>query len=275
MDKSAVEEKSINIKQTIENKVDNFIKAFDGSNIQTKRILYNCIGVIGNAGGVGVSSLVYEIANMYKQSGYSICVVDMDLVKTSQQIHYDNNKVKYSIKDFLNGDIEIKDILFNGAIDYVNIKPYSIIELSQSDENMNDFENAKLLLNKLKDLYDLVIIDFNYALLYFGIVQSMLIGCNNIVKVSSDSVSSIINGKIVKETIKQSTDANIVDILNMHQNTLSVEDKYEVVLPFEYDMARCERYGESFYKTGKSKKGEFGDKLKELKQVVDKLLGID
>lgn len=275
MDNSAREEKNINIKQAIENRIDGFIKTFDGSNVQIKRILYNCIGVIGNAGGVGTSALVHEIANMYRQSGYNICVVDMDLIKASQKMHYDSDKVKATIKDFLNGDIEIRDILFNGGIDYVNIKPYSIIELAQSDDNMNDFENTKLLLNKLKDLYDLVIIDFNYALLYFGIVQSMLIGCNSLIKVSTDSVSSIVNSKLMTDTIRQSAEMKTVEILNMHQSNLSVENKYDVVLPYEPDMARCERYGESFYKTGKSKRSELGDRLKDLKKKIDSLLGID
>ena len=191
MDKSARDEFNINIKQSIENGISGLVKTFDGSSIQTKRILYNCVGVIGNAGGVGTTLLVNEIANMYKQGGYSVCVLDMDLLKVSQKVHYDDKKLRYSIKEFLNGDIEIKEILYNGAIDYVNVKPYSLIELAQSDSNMDDFHNIKLLLDKLKDLYDLVIIDFNYSLLFFGIVQSALKSCNNIIKVSRFLVFSL------------------------------------------------------------------------------------
>src|SRR5574344_2955840 len=117
-------------------------------------------------GGVGKTTTVLNLAGLYSALHQKVLMIDFDLVAGGLDI-YLNIKPKHNLFDF-NEDLENhKTIDLNRYI----IKYNDNISLLATDHNSRQFNLAYLdsMLNCLRGMYDVILIDTNHALMDFNI----------------------------------------------------------------------------------------------------------
>lgn len=120
------------------------------------------IGVINNKGGVLKTTLTTNLAASLSLDNKKVCIVDLDgqgnVVATFGKKPDD---LEYAIMDFLKGDCTLEQIM---------IKQYPNIHIIPGNDELNYFDfmlnagkinqsSLKILINKLNEIYDYVIID--------------------------------------------------------------------------------------------------------------------
>lgn len=120
------------------------------------------IGVINNKGGVLKTTLSTNLAASLSLDGKRVILLDLDGQGNVAATFGENpNNLKYTVMDFLKGECKLDDVILV-AKNGINILP-SNDELNFFDLliKQGDFQQSdlKLLISKLNQLYDYVIID--------------------------------------------------------------------------------------------------------------------
>lgn len=137
--------------------------------IETENIKYNIIAFFSPYANVGQTTAVTNIAYLLSLKGYSVCVVDMDVIKPDvfRYLH-DTNSVKRAspIKEKLNSSQfpvqEITHISRFPNVSYISadftehISSNCALDNSQSTQQ---FANITAMISELSSLYDFVLID--------------------------------------------------------------------------------------------------------------------
>lgn len=141
------------------------LKELGGYGINESKIMPDNIVVFTNcSGGTGASTIASNIAHVLASSqfGMTVLVIDLNIVCPIQHIYFDKQEDRKDIKDivdYLTGQCTIGEAtITKGNISIMYAINKSVADEINCEDNMA-VENFKDLLNKVRDLYDIVIID--------------------------------------------------------------------------------------------------------------------
>lgn len=161
-------EETENFSQVAANKTKDIIKTIGGYGIKRSSIMPdNIVLVTGSSGGTGVSTIVsnlaYILSSMLKDT-LDILIIDLNILCPMHQIFFGS-----SDWDKLPGDKDLVAYLFgqasigeatrtNGNVSVMYAENRTIADLINCEEKIA-IENLRALIDKSRDLYDVVLID--------------------------------------------------------------------------------------------------------------------
>lgn len=183
----------------------------------------------------GKSSVSLNLSRTLAESGKKILMVDADLRKSVMAARYHIQGIDKGLSHYLTGQAEIEDIIYETDIEgfYVTVAG----PLSPDPTSILDSEQFEQFINKVRDMFDYVIID---APPLGVVIDAVIIG-----KYTDGAVivieQGVIKRKIVQDVIKQLKRGEVRilgAVLNKVDERIGAYGNYEYKYSYSY-------YGES------------------------------
>jgi len=252
------------ISQATTKKAQEIIQSISGKNVTSKsKVIDNLIVVTSASGGTGASTVVSNLAYMADKKGFKTVVIDLNIMYPIQYNYYgiqqeiDKPDLVSLImgKNSLGECIETyKDI---GLIYANNRGIYEYLNCEE-DIAINNFKEA---VERLRKLYDLVIIDTPMSIEY-ALSNMAFYWANQIYIVWDEGIGSIANTEKIRRNMAFSgieTYTKMRAILNKRTDMfysnypfkeLGIE--LEQVLPYEKEILSCGLHSKIFCEKGSS-----------------------
>lgn len=127
--------------------------------LESQGALGRSIAVVSGKGGVGKSNFTTNFATLLAQSGKKVVIVDMDIGMGNIHILI-GKTVKYSLKDYLDGNLVIQDVIFEG--------PGSLHYISGGSGMATIMEWSEKMFERLIDGFELLQKEYDYVLFDMG-----------------------------------------------------------------------------------------------------------
>lgn len=171
------------------------IKRLSGSDIKrTKKIPDNIIVVSGASGGAGASTIVSNVAHIANKKGFSVLVIDLNILYPNQHISFDLKQEleQDDLVSFLLGKTTLgESIDTSKGVGVMFSNNRSLMDLinCEGDLSVSNFEMA---IDKARQLFDLVLIDAPLTIEH-TLVNTAFYVCDQIYLVWDESITSISN----------------------------------------------------------------------------------
>lgn len=260
-------------------------KKLSGLNLNKKRRLVdNIVVFMGAAGGVGTSTIVANLAYKLRERKLSVLILDMSVMYPSQHNYFDIKQSSYKgdLVSFLSGRvpmgdaIESKDDIFLMMASNRSIIDKVSVDTKSSSDILYD------ALERLKSLFDIILIDCSHHDIEQDIVNTALfmadamyivwdenIACiGNSHKIQSNcSVTGVDTSQKMHVIINKRTDVayptNIIEKLGT--NLISI-------LPYDKAIIKCGLDGKVFRESGASFSSESAKFCSEIDKLTDKII---
>lgn len=278
------ERKSSNISEIVNESVKKTFNILGGTEYSTKRLPDNIVSFIGAAGGTGVSTLVANVATTLKDKGYSVLVIDANILYPSQYnfLGYKlENKNVHDLVSFMNGKCNIGESIRNEKdISLLFANNRTIMDLISIDK-MDKVDAFSKSLDVIRDFFDVVLIDVPNALM-LDIVHTCLYVSDSIYLVWDEALDCIPNTEILKKNMLMcgvSYDTKLKLIINKRTSVqypkLAV-DKLGLdlvsVVPFEVSIIDTGLSGGVYVKSGASMSKNASEFVSCVDRICDRIL---
>lgn len=151
-----------NIGKVMYDSAADLIKKLSGTEIkQTKKIIDNVVVVTNASGGTGASTIASNMAYMAKKKGFNVLVIDLNIMYPVQHSYFGIKQgiEKPDIVGYLLGKYTLGESIDSSK--YVSLwfaNNRSLMDCINCESDIA-VENYKLALDKLRQLFDLIIID--------------------------------------------------------------------------------------------------------------------
>lgn len=272
-----------NIPDIITNATKQLTKDLSGvGTVSKKKIIDNIITFVGLAGGVGTSTLVANIAKLLNKQGFSVLVVDLNIMYPIQHSLFDIKQEveKKDLFSYLVGQEPLGD-----CIEYKNKSLGVMVANNRTLVNYIDTDckeasnNLLEMLDRVCNLFDVVLIDANLRIDY-DIINTALYKSDFIYCVMDENVECVSNYNRFKNGLQSSgvDNDNIHVIMNKRTNIFygKTAEKFKMdvigVLPFDTAIIESGLKSEIFCVKGASASKNAGIFINRLKEIKDKIL---
>lgn len=281
-------EESINLAKATSDKAADIIKELSGKETSKgKKLVDNLIAFTNPCGGTGASTIAHNVAYTAASKGIKTVLVDLNIMCPVQHIYLGAKQEldKPDLVSFLLGKNSLSD-----SIDTTHV----VNLLYANNKTLNDrincnskmvIENFNVMLDKLRQFYDLVIVDCPMRIDEM-LENVMLYSCDTIYMVWDEGISSIVNTEKLRRNMALSGIDSFVKmkvILNkrtsIHYTEYPVNKlNLELVetLPFDIDIIDNSLKGRIFCEKGSSASKNaviFAEKIESLTSKILKIGG--
>ena len=166
--------------------------------------------IASGKGGTGKTMFTANLGATLSLKGKKVCLIDMDCGLRNLDLYLGlENNVVYDVMDVLNGVCRIKQALLKDK-DFPNL--YFIAASPKVDEGKITPLHMKVLCDKLKDMFDYIIIDAPAG--FDDQVQVALGGVDSVVLVLTPEYASIRDAEAVTYGLKNQGIKSIFYVLN-------------------------------------------------------------
>lgn len=248
----------------------------------TKKLIDNIISFVGLAGGTGASTVLANIATLLNKQGFSVLVIDTNIMYPIQHSLFDIKQeiTKKDLFSYLVGD----DIL-GECIEYKNNSLGIMVANNRTLVNYVDTDSREAsnnlleMLDRVCNLFDVVLIDASVRLDY-DIVNTCLYKSDYIYCVMDESVECLSNYTRFKNALQASgIDMNNIHvIMNKRTNIYypNIFDQFEMdligILPFDTAIIESGLKSEIFCDKGSSISKNATLFIKNIKEIISKML---
>lgn len=255
----------LNIANIVSDTAKGLAKELSGvDNINGKKIAENIVVFVGLAGGTGTSTLVANVGYKLVRKGYSVLVIDTNIMYPTQHIFWGIKQEleKDDFVSYLSGEKN-----FGECIEYKEGTKVGI--LTSNNRNLYDFvgtdtegssKNFAELLDRASVLFDIVLIDCS-SRVETEIVNTALYKCDKIYCVMDENIECLSNYERFKNNL-QSTGINynkLKVIMNKRTSIYYAENVFKSlemdlisVIPMELAVIESGIGGKIFIKNGVS-----------------------
>lgn len=265
--KSQPEQTEVNnrgISKVTSEKATELIKELSGGKVQFSKKLVDNIVVITNAsGGAGASTITSNVAFLAATKGLRVLVVDLNILFPIQHLYFGIQQEieRTDLVGYLLGRNSLGDAIVadnGGSVMFANNRSLMDVINCESDQSIQNFNTA---LEKLRHLYDLVLIDTPMRI-ENTLCNMAFFGCDQIYIVWDEGIGSIANTEKIRRNMAMSgidTYTKMKVVLNKRTNIqynqypfkkLNIE--LAQVLPFEPDIIYSSLRSEIFCDKGAS-----------------------
>lgn len=254
--------------------IDSFGKSYTGKAVEVIKeakseantaddaLIDNYIVFTSAGGGAGASTIVANVASELSNRGLDVIVIDLNIMYPMHQVYLGVDEgLKHNLVDVLLGNAPLGDCIYSKKKYHIMYSGNStMIELAKcnSDGAVSNFEE---MINKLKSLYDVVIVDAPMRV-EDKIINNAFYGCDNVYVVWDEGVNCIVNTERLKNnmSIVGISSSKIKVILNKRTNiryTSAPFNKTGVeliqVLPFTSEVIKSGLSGKVFIDSAASR----------------------
>lgn len=127
--------------------------------LESQGVLGRSIAVVSGKGGVGKSNFTTNFATLLAKGGKKVVILDMDIGMGNIHILI-GKTAKYSLKDYLDGNLVIQDVMFEG--------PNGLHYISGGSGMATIMEWSEKTFERLIDGFELLQQEFDYVLFDMG-----------------------------------------------------------------------------------------------------------
>lgn len=127
--------------------------------LESQGALGRSIAVVSGKGGVGKSNFTTNFATLLAESGKKVVILDMDIGMGNIHILI-GKTVKYSLKDYLDGNLAIQDVMFEG--------PGGLHYISGGSGMATVMEWSEKMFERLIEGFELLQKEYDYVLFDMG-----------------------------------------------------------------------------------------------------------
>lgn len=270
-------------------KATDIIKKLGGHGISESKVMVdNVICMTNCSGGTGVSTITSNLAYVLSRAEMgelSVLVIDLNIITPIQQVYFDEERGndkgdRKDLVDFLMGQSSIGEAtVTNGAISLMYAINRNIADEINCEEDIA-LENFKTLINKVRTLYDVVLIDCPMRISH-ALCNTAMYMADKIYTVWDEGLSSIIGtDRVMRQLGFTGIDAYNKMMVIMNKRTDIKYGKYpferlklKVVgeLPFSTDVISSTLDATIYCRGGKArnKNGkQFEDKIIKLAESI-------
>lgn len=255
-----------NIGKMTTEKANDLLKSLSGGDIEyRKKLIENVVVVAGASGGTGASTVVSNLAYLASKKGLRVLVIDLNILFPIQQIFFTKGSNQLSKEDLIscisgrsilgdciesNGNISIMYSHNRNLSDYID---------AEGDTAVKNFTEV---VNKLRQLYDLILIDAPIKIEHY-LINTAFYLADSIYLVWDESISSITNTEKIRRNMANSgidTYTKMKVILNKRTGIQYTEYPFKKlnvelveILPFEQDIIYSQLKSEVFCEKGASR----------------------
>lgn len=280
------DEEQVNLSKEASDKAVSIIKELSGkSNGKGKKLIDNIVVITNASGGAGASTLTHNIAYEALRKKLKVIIVDLNILCPIQHAYLgiEQKLDKNDLVSFLLGKSELSDSI--DTTSQINL-------LFANNKNINDcinanekiaVENFRMMIDKLRQFYDLVLIDCPMR------VDSML---ENTALYMADAIyivwdeglaSSINTEKLRRNMALSGIDSFTKMRVILNKRTSIHFSDYPIkkmnleligVLPFDVDIIDNSLRGKIFCENGSSSSKNAAEFAVEMGNITDKILKI-
>lgn len=254
-----------NIGQVADETATQLIKQLAGGDLkQDIKLIDNIVVVTNAAGGTGASTVVSNVAHIAAKNDMRVLVIDLNILSPVQHSYFDIKQTieKPDLISFIRGHNTVGesiDIKGNISVLFANNRGLMEYIGAESDLEINNFNDG---INKLRQLYDLILIDTPMRIEH-TLINNVFYNCDQIYLVWDEGISSIAN----TERIRRNMALTGIDvytkmkvILNKRTSIHYSEYPFEKlnielvgVIPFDVDVIDTSLRSQIFCDKGESK----------------------
>ena len=252
-----------------------------------KEIIDNVITFVGAAGGTGTSTLVANVAQCILNKKKTVCVIDMNILNPIQYLYFGVDLTDSKV----NGSKDLVDIIVNrepigeglyrnknlGLLFSKERNVYDKIDMEDEDA----VKNIKEILNVIRKLYDIVIIDCPYDLQHEGINQ-ILYYTDHIYMVWDENIECIANLERMRKNMAMfgiNAYAKTSVIFNKRTDMFyskapfrELNVKVESVIPYDRKVAECALDGKMFINKASSSSETTNIVANEIERLAETIM---
>lgn len=279
-------EEAVNLAKATSDKASDVIKKLSGKGTSKgKKLVDNLIVFTNAAGGTGASTLASNVGYLATQKGIKTIIVDLNIVRPVQGIYMGIKQEldKPDLVSYLLGKNNLSDSI--DTTQAVNIL-YSNNRTVSDEINCNSkivVENFTAMLTKLRQFYDLVIVDCPMEI--DKMLQNvMLYTCDTIYCVWDEGIGSIVNTEKIRRSMALTGIDSFVKMkIILNKRTSLHFTNYPItklnlelveVLPFDLDVFDSSRKGKIFCEKGSSSSKNAITFAAKCDSLTDKILKI-
>lgn len=279
-------EEKVNIGKLADDTLNKVIKEFSGSENRSKiKVMENVWAFIGGAGGVGVSTVVCNLAYNITKRGLTVLVVDLNLQYPIQHVLFGvkREREKKDLVSFLLGKNAFGESIENmGKVSVMYANNRYIMDKINCDSSVCS-KNMKNAINNVRHLFDVILFDCPLDL-EFDVINEVLYNCDAIYSVWDEGISCVANYGKIKNNMELSGvsfDSKTRVIFNKKTNLHYGKYAFEKlgvelleVLPFDTAVTESGLKGEIFCKSGASLSKNAKLFYANMEALTDKVLEI-
>lgn len=166
------------------------------------------ISFISSAGGIGKTSIIYELSKDLSSSKNKVCVFDGYFGINNLSLKYENDD-DVDLKEYLVGNLSLKEV-----VNKANYNLFYIKSNSASFDYLLHFELIKFFVEELSSFFDYILIDVNSLNMKN---LSLFLECSNemILICSNENITIRNSAKLLQKACYYSNIKNQKIILNM------------------------------------------------------------
>ena len=192
-----------NVGKAVAETANDIIKRLAGGEIKhTRKLIDNVVVITNAAGGTGASTVVSNVAYMANKKGMRVLVVDLNTMLPVQHSYF-NIKQEIDRPDlvsYLNGKTTIGESMVNkDGISILFANNRGLIEYINTESEIA-VANFNLAIDKLRHLYDLILIDTPMRIEH-SLINSVLYNCDQMYIVWDEGISSIANTERIRRNM--------------------------------------------------------------------------
>lgn len=279
------DEEAVNASKLVSDTAADIIKEMSGERIKPrKKLIDNVFGFTGASGGVGVSTLVTNLAYMISEKGFKVIVLDLNIMYPSQGMAFNIQPEikKNDLVSYLLGKNGLGESIENmGAISVMYANNQGITSLLNVEEDI-PLENFRQAIYRLRKLYDVVLLDIPRELEHM-LSNTAIYSCDTLYMVMDESLNSVVNIEKfrknaaftgvdtynkMKVIMNKRTSVHYTDYIFKKLNLELLE-----VLPFDVEVIECNLKSKVFCKNATSTSPNADILYKKIGGLADKILG--
>jgi MinD-like ATPase involved in chromosome partitioning or flagellar assembly len=247
------------LEHIVSKKVEEVIRDLSGEKIRYRsRLVDNVIAVTGASGGNGASTIMANLAYEFSKRGVSVMVIDLNILFPIQ-FNYFKVKMKIEGNDlvtFLLGRSSLEDSIENiGEISLLLPHNRTMVDYINCDNNLSS-KNFELGLDRMRELFDIVLIDCNTRDITHDVVNNALYKADEIYIIWDENISCFQNVDRIRRNLDMSGIAfysKVKHVFNKRTNInysmapfkrLNIE--LEEILPYDRGIIEASLNGEIF-----------------------------